>query len=336
LLLLTLAAHARAGTVAIVQPDCLTRDVTETLSRIHGELLAVGLDVSQISPLTSRGTDPRVLREWVAQLSKRGDIDAVIDLECDPESLTIDVWTLERNPSRIELSRVIGEPHTTGTPERLAIRTIELLRSSFLASGISGAKRVPRSNSRPKAASTLPVEPVDAALPHASVGVEFGATVLIGTDGIGPALMPVVAVDWMPYSWLSVRGETAGFGSRPTVSSEAGSATLAQQSGVFGVGLRLHAGPMISPFACFSAGTLRTTVQGDATPPKQEHDANQWSLLLDGSMGARLRLSQRYYLTFATHVQFAEPYVAIRLLEERVATSGRPNLALTVTVGAWL
>jgi hypothetical protein len=336
LLLLSLAARAHAGTVALVQPSCATRDTTETLSRIHGELLAVGLHVAQVSPLKSSGAAQSDLRKWVAQLAQGGDIDAVIDLVCDAESVAINVWTIERNPSRIELSRVIGEPNTADTPERLAIRTIELLRSSFLASGISGARQVPQSNASSKTPTTPRIVPVEPVVPRNRFGIEAGATVLVGTDGIGPALMPVVAVDWMPRSWLSVRGEAAGFGSHPTVTSGAGSAKVAQHYGILGVGLQFHTDRSIVPFASLAAGTLRTSVQGEAEPPRQERNASQWSLLLDGSLGARLRLSHRYYVTLAAHVQFAEPYVALRLLEARVATSGRPNLGLTATVGAWL
>ena len=43
-----------------------------------------------------------------------------------------------------------------------------------------------------------------------------------------------------------------------------------------------------------------------------------------------------YHVTFAAHVQLAEPYVAIHVLDTVVATTGRPNLLLTLTLGAWL
>jgi hypothetical protein len=53
-------------------------------------------------------------------------------------------------------------------------------------------------------------------------------------------------------------------------------------------------------------------------------------------LGAGLRLGGRYYAALAVHVQVAAPYVAIHFVDEVVATSGRPNLILTLTVGAWL
>jgi hypothetical protein len=58
--------------------------------------------------------------------------------------------------------------------------------------------------------------------------------------------------------------------------------------------------------------------------------------LIDFSLGAGLHLYGRSYLTLALHAQVAEPFVAIYIVDTVGATSGRPNLLLTLTVGAWL
>jgi hypothetical protein len=58
--------------------------------------------------------------------------------------------------------------------------------------------------------------------------------------------------------------------------------------------------------------------------------------LIDVSVGAGLRLRGRSYVTLAAHAQVAEPYVAIHIVDKVGATSGRPNLLLTLTLGAWL
>jgi hypothetical protein len=42
-----------------------------------------------------------------------------------------------------------------------------------------------------------------------------------------------------------------------------------------------------------------------------------------------------YDLTLAAHVQVAAPCLAIHFVDAVVATSGRPNLFLTLTIGAW-
>jgi hypothetical protein len=41
-------------------------------------------------------------------------------------------------------------------------------------------------------------------------------------------------------------------------------------------------------------------------------------------------------VTLAAHVQVAEPYIAIHVVDTLVATSGRPNVLLSLTLGAWL
>jgi predicted metal-dependent hydrolase len=85
-----------------------------------------------------------------------------------------------------------------------------------------------------------------------------------------------------------------------------------------------------------AAGVMHTSVEGQPGSGAEPRSVDQWSFLMDGSLGAGLRLYRRYYLTMAAHVQMAEPYVAIHFVDAVVATSGRPNLLLTLTVGAWL
>jgi hypothetical protein len=89
------------------------------------------------------------------------------------------------------------------------------------------------------------------------------------------------------------------------------------------------------PFFALSAGVLHTAVEGQAESPRQGHIEDRWSFLLDGGLGAGLHLQDRYTLTLAAHVQLAEPYVAIHFVDTTVATTGRPNLVLTLTVGVW-
>ena len=90
------------------------------------------------------------------------------------------------------------------------------------------------------------------------------------------------------------------------------------------------------PSSALAAGALRTSVEGQASLTTDGHSVGQWSFLLDGSLGAGLRLYGRYYLTLAAHLHLAEPYVAIHVVDAVGATAGRPNLLLTLTVGAWL
>jgi hypothetical protein len=81
---------------------------------------------------------------------------------------------------------------------------------------------------------------------------------------------------------------------------------------------------------------LRTAIDGQAEAPAEAHVVEHWSFLLDGSAGARVRLPGQTFFTLALHVQVAAPYVAVHIADTLVATTGRPNVLLTLTVGAWL
>jgi len=109
-----------------------------------------------------------------------------------------------------------------------------------------------------------------------------------------------------------------------------------QQFGLLGTCFRLGSQRRLWPFFGLAAGVLHTSVAGQAELGVEGHDEDRWSLLLDASVGTGLRLYPRYYMTLAAHVQVADPYVAIHLADSVGATTGRPNLLLTLTVGAWL
>jgi len=167
------------------------------------------------------------------------------------------------------------------------------------------------------------------------VGVELGATVLRSLDGVGPAVSPVVRVDWAVRSWLVLQAELAGLGSQPTVEAPGGTARVAQEHAVFGVCDCLSARRLHPTFA-LSAGVLQTSADGQASSPAQGHATRHRSFLLQASVGARLALGGRYELALAAHAQVAEPYVAIAVLDQVAATVGRPNVLMSLTLGGWL
>jgi hypothetical protein len=120
------------------------------------------------------------------------------------------------------------------------------------------------------------------------------------------------------------------------IETDVGRLRVAQQYAVAGISC---CGPFeagFEPLLSLSAGALRTSLDGEAVPPNQGHRVATWSFLLEGSFGLRLPLTGPYYSTIASHVQLAEPQVAVRAVDSTVATSGRPNVLLSLTVGAWL
>ena len=353
LFLLLWAAPAYAGTVAILQPPSPTPDLIEVLSRIHGELLSVGLEVKIIERPTEHGLEQTDSRAWLEEMATHGQIDAVIDIVGDAAPVAVDVWVMEKAPRRVEVSRIALEPNSRNASETLAIRAVEVLRSTFLEHDMVARER--HGEPIPKPANVaLPkgeqngarvATPAPTTFPRIEnkppshvehLGVAAGVAALTSLDGVRAAIMPMAQVNWRARSWFDLQAELAGLGTRPTASTTDGSARIAQQYGTLGGCFGLHSGGLLWPFLALSAGVLHTSIEGHANLPMQGHKVDQWSFLMDGRLGARLRVTDRYYLTLAAHVQMAEPYVAIHIVDTVVATTGRPNLALTLTIGAWL
>ena len=147
---------------------------------------------------------------------------------------TVDIYVLDRRTRRSEVSRVALESSAEDGPARLAIRTIEVLRSHLveidLAARASPAGPIDvRAAPRRRPRRGAPAAAAD------RVGLEAGAAVLTGVDGVGPALLPTVRVGWATRSGLVLHAALAGLGSRPTLTAPAGSARVAQQFGLLGI-----------------------------------------------------------------------------------------------------
>jgi hypothetical protein len=320
------AGRAQAATVVVVRPAGAAAELTETVSRLHGELLSLGLEVV----FTDRGdaTPPPTA-------------DAVLDIVGDGTPAAVDISVFDRRRGTSEMSRVALEPGAPNAPGRLAIRAVEVLRSRLAEIDLSARDLRSRDPRAPAAVAPPPavVAPAEAAPPGRVAprfGFEAGAAVLTSLDGVGPALLPIARFGWTASPRLVLQATAAGLGSRPAVTTPAGSARVAQHYGMVGACFCAPAVQPIGPFATLAAGVLRTAVDGQADAPERAHLVARWSLLVEASVGARVRLPGRYFLATAAHVQLAEPYIAIHFIDTLVATSGRPNLLVSLTAGAWL
>ncbi len=337
LILLFWASPASAVTVAIVRPLNASAVMTETVARLHGELLSVGLEPEIIDCPADGGLGTTDSRGWLEASAAERGVDAVVAVVGDDAPVAVEVWVIDKATRRYEISTVPFEPSTERASERLAIRAIEVLRSRFLEIDLAASERRNESIAKP-ATAILAIGEVNKLASHPErFGLEVGAAAVTSLDGVGPAILPIARLDWAARSWLVVQAAVAGLGSRATVAATAGNAQVAQAYGVLGGCYRFRSDRRLWPFLALSAGLLRTSVEGRAGSANQEgHAAEQWSFLYDGSLGAGLRLHDRFYLTIAAHVQMAQPYLAIHFGDAVVATSARPNLLLTLTVGAWL
>lgn len=323
---LALSTRAFALSVALVGPTVRSPQTNEALARMRGELLSLGFDVTTVE--RSLEQDPSVARGWLERMIAERGVDAVLDVE--PSG--VEVWIVEAAPGRYDVTRVPLDRESDNASERLAIRAIEVLRSGLLEAGLAERRASPPP--RPAQEVATP-PPAPRAADPARVGLELGATALASLDGVGPAVLPLLRLDWQLRSWL-LRATFAGFGTRPTLVRSAGSAQVAQQYGLVGGSYQLAVLGRFTPSVGLAMGVLRTSVEGHAASPKQGHPAEQWSFLLDGSLGTAFALTDRFYLTAAMHLQVAEPYVAIRFVDDAIASSGRPNVLLSSSLGGWL
>jgi hypothetical protein len=329
------ATSSLAATVVLVRPSNPARGLTEALARINGELASAGFDVEVVNGSVAQGKDGES-RSWLEQLAVRRGADAVVAVMGDETPDSVEVWVIDKVTGKSVVRRVPFRPMSATGPETLAIQAVELLRASFLEIDLS-------SRANPKEAKPAPpptvvhfVEMERKAEQSNRFGIEVGGAASMSFGGVGTAVMPVARFDWAARPWLVAQATVAGMGSRPTVEAGSGSAQVAQAFALLGAGYHFRSSKRLVPFVSLSAGILHTSVEGRADLPLQGRHADQWSLLLDGEFGAAVALHGRLYLSLSAHAQGAEAYPAIRFDGKEVATYSRPNILLTLTIGAWL
>jgi len=167
-------------------------------------------------------------------------------------------------------------------------------------------------------------------------GVAIGGAAVIGLGDVGPAILPVMRLSLAISPSLVAQLAMAGYGSQASVQDDVGSARVAEEFALLGACYRFILGRHLRPTVSLAAGVLHTRAEGEATSAYRGHDAALWSFLLDGGVGVGLALAGGFEVAFATHAQIADPYPAIRFARSVVATSARPSLLFTLTIGAWL
>jgi len=329
-------AQVWAATVVVVRPVNASQAMAETVVRIRGELVSAGFQVEIAEGVDLEGTNDLRSRDSLEKLAEQRRADAAVAIIGDVAPNSVEAWVVDRVTGKSVMRRLSFEPQSNRAPQTLAIRAIELLRSSFLEIHLAPAEESGEARAEiPRAVERLVAFEPSSRLPE-RFGIEVGAGGVMAGGGVGPALLPVLLFDWALGRRLLLQATMAAWGTRPRVENRVGSAQVAQEFVLLGLLYRLGPGARVQPFVGVSAGALHTSVEGRASYPNQGLSAGRWSLLVDAGLGVRLRLHDRFYLATAAHLQLAEPYPSIVFLDENVATSGRPNVFLTLTMGTWL
>jgi hypothetical protein len=333
-LALVAAMAARAGwasTVILVRPANPKAITAEALVRMHGELVSAGFDV-QITATTA-GSDPRASLE---QTASGNNVDAVVALLGDASPGSVEVWVIDRVTGKSVVRRVPSQPESDRAAEILAIRAIELLRASLLEVAMAGGKEPPMVPKPPSVEVTRFVQSALDSRKTSRWAIEVGGSGVASLGGVGPVLLPMIRLDLALGSHSLMRLALAGLGTRSLVEKPSGSAEVAEQFGLIEAGVRLRPRRRLQPFFSLGAGARHTTVEGRASSPYQGQSAAGWAFVADAGAGIRVSLSSRFETALELHAQLAQPYPVIRFLSSQVATSGRPDLLLTLTLIAWL
>jgi len=178
----------------------------------------------------------------------------------------------------------VGDPEHV--PEILAIRTIEVLRASALkqlveSSRAAVAARAPR-------APALPASEPDRPTVRASntFGIETGIAVVESVGGIGAAAIPMLRFRAELTRTIFLRLGVAALGSRPTVMTSIGSATVSQAFGLLEAGLAFRPDRRLQPLITVGAGALRVTFTPYYLPVRRGILATVYGRLLPGKTGA--------------------------------------------------
>ena len=322
-----------ADTVVLLRAPSHSSATTELVERLRGELLSVGFEV-MVRERPESNPSAGMSESWQRTLATEEQCDAAVDVVGEATPVAVDVWIIDHAQSFQLLARMKVDESNENSSKGLAIRASEVLRARLFE--VPADKGQQRPSGAVRAQEKHPVEVESpGGQQSGNLGFELGAAALASFDGVGPALLPLVRFDWAIQPQLVLQATLAGFGTQPSVATTAGNAQVAMQYALLGACYRLDWDHRVRPLAALSLGALHTAVVGQAELPREGHSVDQWSLLFDASLGAAFWLSQRYAMVLAGHAQLAQPYVAIHFGDQKVASSGRPNLLVSLTFGAW-
>jgi len=333
-MVLTWSSPGLAQRVVLVGPAAPSASNLELLERLRGELSSVGFAVT-VSESPAPSESSQAAREPRPLIVARDDnADAAVTLVGDLSSAAVDVWIANRDHVFQTVTRVTVDANTENASKRLAIRVSEVLRARLLEARIGTTRALPPRSSREQRSPPAEPDSKSSVAPR-GVGVELGLGMLTSLDGVGPALVPRAALNWEIEPELVLQATFAALGTQPHVTTEAGNALVSTQSALLGASYRFAGAHQLRPLGALSLGVLHTGVTGRTEAPREGHSLEQWSFLLDASLGVAFELSQRYTAVLAGHAQLAQPYVAIRFGDQQVASSGLPNLLLSLSLGVW-
>jgi len=326
-LLVSRPLAAESARVVLVHWEPANRIVTEAITRIRGELVADGFEVSVVG--ATAGQDPASV---LARADPRTTAAATLGLFLEADARAAELWVIDRLTSKTVVRRIeMTEPLPAAAPEVLARRSVELLRASLLeilleaSEGAVAPPSTPREKASRWAARSL--EPR-----RSRWGVEVGVQALAGFGGLGGALMPIGRGRVALARRLEGRLSLSGFGTRPRVDAASGSATLSQELGLLELVGNLAPDASLSPQLSLGAGSYHVGVTGTASSPYAGLRGERFVFAASAGAGAVLSLTSAIALAAEGHGVLLTPNPVIRFLGDETKRLGNPLMSASLTL----
>jgi hypothetical protein len=139
-----------------------------------------------------------------------------------------------------------------------------------------------------------------------------------------------VALRVSDRAWARITA--AGFGTRPSLETKYGSATLAQTVALTEAVAQFRGDKRMRPFVSLGAGALNLAVSGVGAGQYEGRAPQRWSAAFDAGVGVALVVRSRAALVTELHGLLAAPRPVVRFADTRAATIGYPSVILTLAL----
>jgi hypothetical protein len=323
--------HGAAGRVVLLQSPAASPGARRCLTLIRDELMAGGFAVAMVDAGPS--TDPVSLAG--AMRAQRGAV-ATIALLGDPELRPAELWILDSIGGTAEVRRI---PAPTDDPDRvaevLAIRTVEVLRASALKLLIEAGRSATRPDVPPAAEIAAPPPAPRSATKDRVAAVETGLSLLVSPGGLGAAAVPLARLRVAVGGPVVARLTLAGLGTRPRLETPRGTAVIAQEIGLFEVGVVFRRDRRLRPAFTIGGGVLHVGSEAQGSFPYVGQQDQRWAGLFDAGAGLIAAIGGQLALALEVHILLASPHPVVRFVDLDAATVARPAVWTTLTLVAW-
>jgi hypothetical protein len=307
----TALAEYRHRVVLLEQPNT-DEASTEVLARLRGELTAAGFEVVLL-PAPVEG-DPAEVSETAARELHPAAVILVIERPADDtEPRRIELWLSDRLSRRTFVQSLPIDPDDAGRGyRRLAVQSVELLKARLAELMLTRPLEPPPKKEKPPPPPPPPPPPKKKE-PGVGGRLAAGATLLQGFEGVDSSIAPRVragvtlpagSIQGAPFA-VDLGGTLSIFGTKQTVNTAGGTATVGQTLGTVDVGLRFDRGATLQPVLSASAGLYAVSIEGKSEGSHVGNDEQTYSMFTSVGAGIWLQPAQGFAIELAGDVERA-------------------------------